>query len=176
VSENNSPGVKEEVGVALLPEERTEERKSLGASRDASTSFPTNSDENTTATSTYSSHPIIPNTTARTYPLASDGFKFKGVPLSKGFQQELDQEQSLPTENSIEERRNLERGRSDVATAGHGAEEAAVMGLSSHAEHETVRKKPGFMDKLKGEVKVISGKISHKESKVVEGRKMMGRV
>jgi hypothetical protein len=64
-----------------------------------------------------------------------------------------------------------------VATAGHGAEAAAVMDRSSHAEHEPekVRKKPGFMDKLKGEVKVISGKLSHKESRVEEGRKMMGR-
>lgn len=49
------------------------------------------------------------------------------------------------------------------------------MGLNSHVEHETVRKKPGFMDKLKGEMKVISGKLSHKESKVEEGRRMMGR-
>ena len=79
----------------------------------------------------------------------------------------------------------MEQGRSDIATAGHhhdasGAEATAVMpvGLtSSHAEHETVlRKKPGFMDKLKGEVKVISGKLSHKESMVEEGRRMMGRI
>ena len=199
MTENTFPEVKEEVGVAILPEER----KSLGESRDASTSLlrgipstkvqvrdfsqytplatdpasfallPTISDENTTASST---HPIIPNTTARTYPLASDGFKFKGVPLSKGFQQELDQEPSSLTENSIDERRKLEQGRSDMATAGHGTEAAAVvMGLSSHVEHETVQKKPGFMDKLEGEVKVISGKLSHKESKVEEGRRMMGR-
>ena len=49
------------------------------------------------------------------------------------------------------------------------------MGLAPHVEHETVRKKPGFMDRLKGEVKVISGKLSHKESRVEEGRRMMGK-
>ncbi|TFK40159.1 hypothetical protein BDQ12DRAFT_664666 [Crucibulum laeve] len=35
--------------------------------------------------------------------------------------------------------------------------------------------KPGFMDKLKGEVKVISGKLGHNEQKVEEGKKMMGK-
>ena len=136
------------------------------------------SDENTNASSTYASHPIIPNTTARSYPLASDGFKFKGVPLSKGFQQGLDQEQTSPTNNSIDERRNLEQGRSDVATAGHdGADAATAVMPVDLGSHETVvRKKPGFMDKLRGEVKVISGKLSHKESRVEEGRRMMGRI
>ena len=204
MTENALPGAKEEVDMTPLPEERESLGASRDASTNLLcdipstkvqvwgfsqyTPLPTNStsftpipsitpDENTTASSTYASHPVIPNTTARTYPLASDGVKFKGVPLSKGFQQGLDQEQSSPTENSTDERRNLVQGLSDVATTGHGAEAtgAAVTGLSPHAEHETVRKKPGFMDKLKGEVKVISGKLSHKESKVEEGRKLMGR-
>lgn len=189
-TENPLPGVKEEVGVAPLPEER----KSDKASRDASTRLlrgipstkvqdrdffqtplatgpasvsplPAVSEENTAASSTYASHPIIPNTTARTYPLASDGFKFKGVPLSKGFQQELEQEQSSPTENSIDERRNLEQSPSDVATAGHGAEAAAVTGHGSHAEHETVRKRLGFMNKLKEEMKGIPGKLHIRREK-----------
>jgi hypothetical protein len=204
VTENSStggvgalPGDKEETGVALLPEER----KSLGASNGllgGGASSPTevkdreisqymlpangspplpplpvnvNSHKNTTASSTHASHPIIPNTTARIYPLTSDGVKFKGVPLSEGFEKESDKESLSPTEKPIDEKRDLEQRQSDLATAGHGAVAGAIMG----PEHETVRKKPGFMDKLKGEVKVISGKLSHKESKVEEGRRMMGR-
>lgn len=183
------PGDKEEVGVALLPEERNSRSGSeCGASTDASTrplhgdgdtsqyTFPSTGsaslppglasipDKNTTASSTYTSHPTIPNTTAREYALASDGVKFKGVPLSKGFQKGLDEEQLSPTD-----------GQSNVATAGHGAVSPAVGGLSSHVGQETVRKKPGFMDKLKGEVKVISGKLSHKEDMVEEGKRMMGK-
>ena len=128
--------------------------------------LPTVSDEKPTARATYASHPVIPNTTARTYPLASDGFKFKGVPLSKGFQQELDQEQLSPIEDSTAERQNFEQRRSDVATAGHGAEAAAAgTGLGSHAEHETVRKKFGFMNKLKEEVKGIPSKLHLRKEK-----------
>jgi len=173
MTENASPGVKE-VGMAPLPEEK----KSVGASRDTPLAtgpasvapVPTVSDENTTASSTYASHPIIPNTTAREYPLASNGARFKGVPLSKGFQQELlDQEQSSPTENSIGERRNMEQSPSDVATTGHGAEAAAgavTDRSSSHAEHETsVRKKLGFMTKLKEEMKGIPIKLHIKREK-----------
>jgi hypothetical protein len=36
-------------------------------------------------------------------------------------------------------------------------------------------KKPGFMDKIKGEMKVMSGKLGGNEQKVEEGRKIMGR-
>ena len=32
-----------------------------------------------------------------------------------------------------------------------------------------------FMDKIKGEVKVISGKLAHNEEKVEEGRRLMGK-
>ena len=178
------PGNKEEVGVALLPGER----KSVGASTtlllpstkaqngDISSTGPPLPDKDTNASSTHASHPTIPNTSATTNLLANDGFKVNGVPSSEGFQQGLDQEQLSPAEKSIDEQRDLKQGQSDLATAGHEAvAEAAVMGSSSHAEHETVRKKPGFMDKLKGEMKVISGKLSHKESRVEEGRRMMGR-
>ncbi|KAF8815261.1 hypothetical protein BYT27DRAFT_7334025 [Phlegmacium glaucopus] len=194
------PGDKEEVSVALLPEEG----KSLvgtesGASTDVSTrllrgtpstivqdrdtsqyTLPVtgssslapipirNYDKNTTGSPLHASHPITPNTTARTYALASDDVKFKGVPLSEGSHKEVD---VSPTEKSIGERRNLEQGQSDVATSGCGA----AVGPSSHAGHEGVRRKTGFMDKLKGEVKVISGKLLHKESQVEEGKRMMGK-
>jgi uncharacterized protein YjbJ (UPF0337 family) len=31
------------------------------------------------------------------------------------------------------------------------------------------------MDKLKGEVKVLTGKLGHNESKIEEGRKLLGK-
>jgi hypothetical protein len=31
------------------------------------------------------------------------------------------------------------------------------------------------MDKLRGEMKVLSGKLEHKQEKVEEGRRMMGK-
>ncbi|KAG6917701.1 hypothetical protein DXG01_001473 [Tephrocybe rancida] len=37
------------------------------------------------------------------------------------------------------------------------------------------RHKVGFMDKVKGEAKVISGKLGHNEKKIEEGRQMMGK-
>ena len=199
MTENASPRVGEEAGVTHFPEERTSRDASNGILRGipsskvqdrdfsqtlatgptSATLLPPVPYENTTSTSssTYASHPIIPNTTARTYPLASDGFKFKGVPLSKGLQKELDQDQSSSptTENFSDERRNLEPVRSDVATAGHGSEAVAAndtttttgpSSSSHHAEHETLtphRKKPGFMNKLKEEVKGISGRLTHKK-------------
>jgi hypothetical protein len=157
-----------------LPKEKKvphlpEEKKSVGANRDA-TALPAVSNENTTASSTYSSHPTIPNTTARTYPFASDGFKFKGVPLSKGFQKELvDQEQSslspsLTSEDPIGERRNLEQRQSDVATTGHGGEGPAA-GVSTGSHAETIQKKLGFMNKLKEEMKGIPVKLHIKKEK-----------
>lgn len=36
-------------------------------------------------------------------------------------------------------------------------------------------KKAKFMDKVKGEVKVIGGKITHNEEKIEEGKRMMGK-
>lgn len=33
-----------------------------------------------------------------------------------------------------------------------------------------------FADKIKGEIKVLSGKMSHDEHKVEEGKRMMGKV
>jgi len=63
----------------------------------------------------------------------------------------------------------MEQSPSDVATAGHGAlaEAAGAVNTdrSSHAEHETVRKKLGFMTKLKEEMKGIPSKLHIKREK-----------
>ncbi|KAK0472497.1 hypothetical protein IW261DRAFT_1507739 [Armillaria novae-zelandiae] len=47
---------------------------------------------------------------------------------------------------------------------------------SSNGSNGSVGKKPKFMDKVKGEVKVLSGKLGNNESKIEEGRRMMGKV
>jgi uncharacterized protein YjbJ (UPF0337 family) len=36
-------------------------------------------------------------------------------------------------------------------------------------------RKTGFMNKVKGEMKVLSGKLTHKEDKIEEGRRLMGK-
>lgn len=194
------PGGKEEVDVAVLPDERKSPVGSVnGASTDASTRtlrekaqdrdasqytlpasdsasftpFPISaSHKDITASSTDASNPTTSNTTASMYPLISDGVKFRDVPLSEGFLKEIDDKSLSPDEASIDERRKLKQGQSDITTSGHGV--VTVTDLDPGSD-ETVRKKTGFMDRLKGEIKVISGKLSHKESKVEEGRRMMGK-
>ncbi|PPQ72433.1 hypothetical protein CVT24_003128 [Panaeolus cyanescens] len=46
---------------------------------------------------------------------------------------------------------------------------------NSHISSPSV-KKPGLMDKIKGEIKIVSGKLGGKEEKVEEGRRMMGKI
>ncbi|KAJ8487982.1 hypothetical protein ONZ45_g14132 [Pleurotus djamor] len=51
---------------------------------------------------------------------------------------------------------------------GHMKESSSVSSVSSD--------KPSFMDKLKGEAKIISGKLAKNEEKVEEGKRLMGKV
>ncbi|KAF9039836.1 hypothetical protein BJ165DRAFT_1530851 [Panaeolus papilionaceus] len=46
---------------------------------------------------------------------------------------------------------------------------------NSHVEPPSP-KKPGLMDKIKGEMKIVSGKLGGKEEKVEEGRRLMGKL
>ncbi|KAJ2913967.1 hypothetical protein MD484_g6440, partial [Candolleomyces efflorescens] len=83
-------------------------------------------------------------------------------------------------------------GESMVAHTGHTpvanttAREIGIPSSTKH-DHEALAsspisdsppptKKHGFMDKVKGEMKVLSGKLTHKEEKVLEGRRLMVRV
>ena len=133
------------------------------------------SHKDTNASSTHASNPITSNTTARMYPLLTDGVKFTGVPLSEGFLKEIDDKSLSPADASINERRKSKQGQSDITMSGHGVVTVTDLDPSSHVSDEIVPRKTGFMDRLKGEIKVISGKLSHKESKVEEGRRMMGK-
>jgi len=45
----------------------------------------------------------------------------------------------------------------------------------SHSQASAGKTKSGFMDKIKGEIKVLSGKLEHKQEKVDEGKRMMGK-
>ncbi|KAG9217644.1 hypothetical protein CCMSSC00406_0003667 [Pleurotus cornucopiae] len=89
---------------------------------------------------------------------------------------------------------------SEVATTGHGSHHgrtasqtesrrkshdlaASHLDTRAASDHPKDRSgsmsssssKPSFMDKVKGEVKVISGKLGKNEEKVEEGRRMMGK-
>ncbi|KAK0432777.1 hypothetical protein EV421DRAFT_1457406 [Armillaria borealis] len=46
---------------------------------------------------------------------------------------------------------------------------------SNGSNNGSIGKKAKFMDKVKGEVKVLSGKLGNNESKIEEGRRMMGK-
>ncbi|KAF9566041.1 hypothetical protein CPC08DRAFT_814952 [Agrocybe pediades] len=46
---------------------------------------------------------------------------------------------------------------------------------TSHGSDDSTHKKPGLMTKLKGEMKVVAGKIENKAEKVEEGKRMMGK-
>ncbi|KAJ2929297.1 hypothetical protein H1R20_g7806, partial [Candolleomyces eurysporus] len=60
-----------------------------------------------------------------------------------------------------------------VSPAGHDHEVLASSPTSSSPSSQT--KKHGFMDKVKGEMKVLSGKLTHKEEKVLEGKRLLGK-
>jgi len=52
---------------------------------------------------------------------------------------------------------------------------ASTSSSGQESNNSSIRKKPGFMDKLKGEAKILSGKLGGKEEKVEEGKKLLGR-
>lgn len=190
--------------------------------------------------------PIL-NTTARTHPLAAEGAKWKGVPLSEPYQTALDNnpERGLnigtDKDNTSAVTAGYKESASDEVKDGAYAMKDKVLGVTtghpsastrpagpdanidsttadtghspvthkrdgstaSNASHpvstssggsktkSTVSGNSGgsgkgsgnegsphrssFMDKIKGEVKVISGKLAHDEAKVEEGRRLMGK-
>ena len=67
------------------------------------------------------------------------------------------------------------RGASDHVKGSSAASSSDAASASSNGSGSTT-KKSGFMSKLKGEAKVISGKISGNEEKVEEGKKLLGKI
>jgi hypothetical protein len=196
--------------------------------------------------------PVL-NTTARTHPLGKDGTKWKGVPLSEGYQTKLDanseRQLNLHTQDDYTSplapetyttsktekakdgayamkdkvlvattdkpsastrpanlNTNTDSTRADVghspaekhsrdgSTATNASfpinatDESKVESAASNTSGSSKGSGSGsgsgnggsphkskFMDRIKGEVKVISGKLAHNEEKVEEGRRLMGK-
>jgi hypothetical protein len=142
------------------------------------------------------------HTTPRAYPLAKQGeggplhestgslenessaggstnLKDEALPVKNGIQNTTD-----PTTSNIQPaiEANIHSGpeqpgeshlahkRDGSATSNTSVSSRIVSGPSSGSPHRSK-----FLDKVKGEVKVISGKLSHNEGKVEEGRRLMGK-
>jgi hypothetical protein len=95
--------------------------------------------------------PSLVQTTGREYALARDEEKAFG----RNVQKDLDAPQ-------------MDDAGKSTSAAGAGS-----VGLSLNTPEAP--KKSGFMHKVKGEMKIISGKMSHNESLIEEGRKLMGK-
>ncbi|KAG6879274.1 hypothetical protein C0992_003949 [Termitomyces sp. T32_za158] len=74
-----------------------------------------------------------------------------------------------PIENHQKSHRPASEGYNpgDLASNGHA---------TSHKRQSSKGSRASFMDKLKGEMKVISGKFSNDGAKVEEGRRLMGKI
>jgi hypothetical protein len=54
-------------------------------------------------------------------------------------------------------------------------ESSPISPSSSISARSSEKTKASLLDKVKGEAKVITGKLSHNEEKVLEGKKLMGK-
>ncbi|KAL1728503.1 hypothetical protein EV714DRAFT_238051 [Schizophyllum commune] len=75
----------------------------------------------------------------------------------------------MPSKSRHGEEQLADNGARLPSSAPHEAEKAKGATTEGHVKVST-------MDKIKGEAKIISGKLSNKEEKVEEGRKLMGKV
>jgi hypothetical protein len=173
------PGLANESGVALLPDERAKAAQGTtpsigGASTDASV--------RTLAGSSYQpsqlgqSH-FVPQTAGRDQPFSRDEEKVFGADAKKDFDVPEpadavmgDNNKTVATSSSAGDDDNSGEHAHAV-----GAGSGGLAGAGRAAEIAGVQKKSGFIHKVKGEMKILSGKMSHNETKVEEGRKMMGK-
>ncbi|KAI4526001.1 hypothetical protein K525DRAFT_260226 [Schizophyllum commune Loenen D] len=75
----------------------------------------------------------------------------------------------MPSKSRHGEEQLADNGARLPSSAPHEAEKAKGSTTEGHVKVST-------LDKIKGEAKIISGKLSNKEEKVEEGRKLMGKV
>ncbi|KAF9462800.1 hypothetical protein BDZ94DRAFT_1260366 [Collybia nuda] len=73
----------------------------------------------------------------------------------------------FPLDETKAKAENAASSTVDPARGGGTSGSGSGNGASPH--------KSKFMDRIKGEVKVISGKLAHNEEKVEEGRRLMGK-
>ncbi|KAG6882900.1 hypothetical protein C0993_008735 [Termitomyces sp. T159_Od127] len=80
-----------------------------------------------------------------------------------------------PVDPKFQQREHGEKSASyaSAAAGGEASRRSPESERSSNSSGE--RKKTGFMKKVKGEVKVISGKLSHNERKIEEGKLLKGK-
>ncbi|KAL1744808.1 hypothetical protein HDZ31DRAFT_63787 [Schizophyllum fasciatum] len=121
------------------------------------------------------------NTAARTHPLAGEGAEWHGVPLDEKNQRRLDQDPETldrgelaahPEQNNAVFATHRNEESSDVTGRGssHKKTSSSVSMNSSGSP-----RKSRFLDKIKGEAKIISGKLGHNEEKVAEGKRLLGK-
>lgn len=150
------PGSAGESSVALLPDERKERPQrdapaSSGASTDASTRTLPGS---AFAPSPLGQNHFVPQTIGREHAFSRDEEKVFGANANK----------DLDVPDPVDNNETTHTDPAQHSDAGG----ATQMGSDSP-------KKSGFIHKVKGEIKVLSGKMSHNETKIEEGRKMMGK-
>jgi len=112
----------------------------------------------------------VPQTNGREYALARDEEKLFG-------EKELDVPETDDTNKTVPTDSTSNNAGQDTRAVGAGSGGLAGAGSAGQIASEVtaVPKESGFMHKVKGEMKIISGKMSHNKSKVEEGRKMMGK-
>lgn len=162
------PGSANESGVALLPDERVQMgEKPLESSTVNNASTGARSRLDGGGGEEIYLHDS-PRTEAREHVLARDEEKIFGSDALRKHQ--IDSNIAGPSDQGNEdhvEENPIESPRPVGAGSGGSAGAGDVPSTSP--------KKSGFIHKVKGEMKILSGKISHKESKIEEGRKMAGK-
>ncbi|KAI5890564.1 uncharacterized protein SCHCODRAFT_02632238 [Schizophyllum commune H4-8] len=122
------------------------------------------------------------NTAARTHPLAGEGAEWHGVPLDEKSQQRLDRDpESLDRGELVThpEKNNAvfsaHHNEESSSTAGRGSGHKKT-GSSVSMSSSGSPRKSRFFDKIKGEAKIISGKLGHNEEKVAAGKRLAGKI
>lgn len=122
------------------------------------------------------------NTAARTHPLAGEGAEWHGVPLDEKSQQRLDRDpESLDRGELVThpEKNNAvfsaHHNEESSSTAGRGSGHQKT-GSSVSMSSSGSPRKSRFFDKIKGEAKIISGKLGHNEEKVAAGKRLAGKI
>ncbi|KAG6860220.1 hypothetical protein C0995_015617 [Termitomyces sp. Mi166 len=77
-----------------------------------------------------------------------------------------------PAENRQKSQRPVSEGYTPKGIASNGAQTNSM----SPANGSNKASRASFLNKLRGEMKVISGKLSNNEAKVEEGRRLMGKI
>ncbi|KAL1755122.1 hypothetical protein FB107DRAFT_275102 [Schizophyllum commune] len=190
------PGSRSEAAVAVLPDERNsqhpepEDRSSHRSTNNVEEEKGTRQNYRSRTSLSPSAHDAASKdadqpaakVAARTHPLAGEGAEWHGVPLDEKSQQRLDRDpESLdrgelvahPEKNNavFSAHHNEESSSSTGRGSGHKKTGSSVSMSSSGSP-----RKSRFLDKIKGEAKIISGKLGHNEEKVAAGKRLAGKI